>query len=202
MNYAAAYTKALKYGAAEVEEIGTPRTPLSKEAQGFVEAAAKPGEQQPLLALSDYLEEHGHPLAPYIRRAATGEGEGQILHHNLLGSSHSATPKQSSVVPAGNFPIFSGLTGPSLHHSYYKLPNGHYFHLDVDADNDNRRSFLLPVSEDEVNDYISSMSKMAEEKPNSWMKSLSDSMTNAKNNPIPDRPGFDERFRSAQLPPL
>lgn len=120
------------------------------------------GDRTSLHALADHMEEQGHPAAGWIRRAASGEGEGMLMHHAQL--QFNAAPNTEEL-PGGHpqppldIPVFSAghPAHGNLHIGYYHLPGDrHYVHLHMYDDSyDNSRSFLLPVTPEEVADYAS-----------------------------------------------
>jgi hypothetical protein len=199
MTYADCYSKAIKYGADELTTLrhGDTAKALVKAAVAPVEGTNQ-RENTPLLALADHFDDNNHPLGNYIRRVAMGEGvEGDALAQSVLGGMHSARPDVNKASLHSDYPVLDNSTEPSVNHKYYKLPDGqHLFHISVDH-NRNRRSFLLPVSEDEVTQYIEALK--SHDAPQ-WTKKNIEQIEAVKANPPRESTGFASRLRQATTP--
>jgi len=168
MNYIETYNKALKYGAEEAADIQY-KGSNSDKAGMLANHTATTKEDGSLLALADLMHEHDHPIAPYLQRAvtekATVEGSGE--HHHNLGLHHAARTQ-----PVGSdykqtpslFPLLN--TNGYVNLQYLHLPEDkHYFHINITGkdhpdDETAERSFLLPVTPEDVHSYADSLEKM------------------------------------------
>lgn len=127
------------------------------------------GDHTALGALGDYLQDHDHPAAKFVYRAAAGEGEGDVNSHFLLEHNAVNVRKQPHDV-MGSVPR-TPIVHPALndehdlpeHHgalalSYLHLPHGHFVHLRLrtvhpDTKGSAGRSFLLPTTPEEMAEY-------------------------------------------------
>jgi len=132
--------------------------PMAREAAGgqalFRKAMTWINLWRPPVALFD---EHSHPLGHYLRRVAFGEGvEGKQIDQSGFGLMHSARTNDGGA--QSDYPVLESYTEPFVNHRYYNTPVGSFFHISVGGkDKKARRSFLLPVTDDEVTRYVEDM---------------------------------------------
>lgn len=207
MTYEETYTKALQYSAEEAANIQY-KGSNSDKAGMLANHTATTKEDGSLLALADLMEEHEHPIAPYLQRAVNEKAtaEGSEDHHYSLGLHHAARTQ-----PVGNtynqppslFPLLN--THGCVNLNYLHLPEDkHYFHIHITGkDNPESatatagRSFLLPVTPEDVHSYANSLEQMEGAKGyGSQSKHLREAITVTP----PEADGFQRRHELATRP--
>lgn len=170
--------------------------------------AAARGDDTALGALGDRLGDTGHPAADVVHRALRGEGvEGDPHAQSTLGMMHAVEPDGHGFDTTYHISLPHGFENEGVGTgtlSYYHLPTGHYWHLNLfngppGAEGSHERSWLIPTTPEEVHDHVSRLGPDEKREANS--------IASATTGTPQDRDFYEERLRDAgvhpdQLPPV
>ena len=194
-SYAADIAEALRYAAKDVQY----GTPVTKEAGAMARLIAN-GSNDALWPFTDFLWQHEHPAAPIMDKIRTGQAvEGEGHNQAALQMMHAARPddRADASIHVTLLPEHehdrSKVANSQI--SYAKLPVGHFFRVEFGSNYDKQpyRSFLVPTTPEEVEQFASGLHDMGEEGAAARFRQ-------ALKNPIPEKGEFlNHRLRRAGL---
>jgi uncharacterized protein (TIGR02996 family) len=181
--------RAIRYDTEDAKSVSS-----SPEAASLVHHISE-GDNVALGAFADLLRERSHPAAPFVERIRDGEGisgdpyrQGQVHFHSAeTVSPHYTTASHFITLPE------SSPTAGVARLDYLHLPAGHFVHFRAgpSAHSEYKRSWLLPISEEDAKGLTASMKAINPYKGVEFEKVL--------NGQPPDSEFYHERMREAGL---